>query len=66
MHTGSVRCSNKATTLTFTGLAVGRRTARRLFNIGAESQLAAGGFLAALVGLLLPSGLQRSSRCPSI
>jgi simple sugar transport system permease protein len=28
-----------------------------LFNIGAESQLAAGGFLAALVGLVLPPGL---------
>jgi simple sugar transport system permease protein len=28
-----------------------------LFNIGAESQLAAGGFCAALVGLLLPAGI---------
>jgi simple sugar transport system permease protein len=28
-----------------------------LFNIGAESQLAAGGFVAAVVGLMLPDGL---------
>lgn len=47
----------KTTTLTFTGLAVAVGLRAGLFNIGAESQLAAGGFLAALVGLLLPSGL---------
>ena len=41
----------KATTLTFTGLAVAVGLRAGLFNIGAESQLAAGGFLAALVGL---------------
>ena len=42
----------KATTLTFTGLAVALGLRAGLFNIGAESQLAAGGFVAALVGLL--------------
>ncbi len=47
----------KATTLTFTGLAVGLGLRAGLFNIGAESQLAAGGFCAALVGLLLPAGI---------
>src|SRR5687767_15682141 len=46
----------KATTLAFTGLAVGFALRAGLFNIGAESQLAAGGFAAALVGLWLPSG----------
>src|SRR6202008_1740446 len=46
----------KATTLTFTGLAVGLALRAGLFNIGAESQLAAGGFAAALVGLALPAG----------
>ena len=45
----------KATTLTFTGLAVGFGLRAGLFNIGAESQLAAGGFAAALVGLWLPA-----------
>jgi general nucleoside transport system permease protein len=47
----------KATTLTFTGLAVALGLRAGLFNIGAESQLAAGGFVAALVGLALPAGL---------
>ena len=47
----------KATTLTFTGLAVAVGLRAGLFNIGAESQLAAGGFVAALVGLVLPPGL---------
>jgi simple sugar transport system permease protein len=47
----------KATTLTFTGLAVAVGLRAGLFNIGAESQLAAGGFVAAVVGLLLPTGL---------
>lgn len=47
----------KTTTLTFTGLAVAYALRAGLFNIGAESQLAAGGFAAALVGLYLPGGL---------
>ena len=47
----------KATTLTFTGLAVAVGLRAGLFNIGAESQLAAGGFVAALIGLVLPPGL---------
>jgi simple sugar transport system permease protein len=47
----------KATTLVFTGLAVGLGLRAGLFNIGAESQLAAGGFCAALVGLALPPGI---------
>jgi general nucleoside transport system permease protein len=47
----------KTTTLTFTGLAVAMGLRAGLFNIGAESQLAAGGFAAALVGLILPAGL---------
>ena len=47
----------KATTLTFTGLAIAFGLRAGLFNIGAESQLAAGGFAAALIGLVLPSGL---------
>src|SRR5688500_8234804 len=44
----------KATTLTFTGLAVALGIRAGLFNIGAESQLAAGGFAAALAGLAIP------------
>lgn len=47
----------KATTLTFTGLAVAIGLRAGLFNIGAESQLAAGGFVAAMVGLAIPAGL---------
>jgi ABC-type uncharacterized transport system permease subunit len=46
----------KATTLTCTGLAVAVGLRAGLFNIGAEGQLAAGGFGAAVVGLLLPAG----------
>ena len=46
----------KATTLTFTGLSVALGLRAGLFNIGAEGQLAAGGFAAAMVGLLLPAG----------
>ncbi len=46
----------KATTLAFTGLAVSFGLRAGLFNIGAESQLAAGGFAAALAGLALPAG----------
>ena len=44
----------KATTLIFTGLAVAVGLRAGLFNIGAESQLAAGGFAAALIGVALP------------
>jgi simple sugar transport system permease protein len=47
----------KATTLVFTGLAVGLGLRAGLFNIGAESQLAAGGFCAAIAGLMLPAGI---------
>jgi ABC-type uncharacterized transport system permease subunit len=47
----------KTTTLTFTGLAVALGLRAGLFNIGAESQLAVGGFCAAMVGLILPAGL---------
>jgi len=47
----------KATTLMFTGLSVALALRAGLFNIGAESQLAAGGFAAAIVGLALPVGL---------
>ena len=46
----------KATTLTFTGLSVALALRAGLFNIGAEGQLAMGGFCAAVVGLLLPAG----------
>jgi simple sugar transport system permease protein len=46
----------KTTTLTFTGLAFAIGARAGLFNIGGESQLAAGGFLAALAGLALPVG----------
>ena len=54
----------KTTTLTFTGLAVAVGLRAGLFNIGAESQLAAGGFLAALAGLLLPMGLPALATLP--
>jgi simple sugar transport system permease protein len=47
----------KATTLVFTGLSVAVGLRAGLFNIGAESQLAAGGFAAAVLGLMLPAGL---------
>ena len=47
----------KATTLIFTGLSFAIGVRAGLFNIGAESQLAAGGFAAALLGLVLPAGL---------
>ncbi|MBL0938650.1 MAG: ABC transporter permease [Gemmatimonadaceae bacterium] len=44
----------KTTTLTCTGLAFALAGRAGLFNVGAEGQLAAGGFGAAVVGLLLP------------
>jgi ABC-type uncharacterized transport system permease subunit len=47
----------KATTLTCTGLAFALAGRAGLFNVGAEGQLAAGGFGAALLGMLLPSTL---------
>ncbi|MBI2796629.1 MAG: ABC transporter permease [Gemmatimonadetes bacterium] len=47
----------KATTLIATGLAVAIPLRAGLFNIGAESQLAAGGFAAALMGLAIPASL---------
>jgi simple sugar transport system permease protein len=47
----------KTTTLAFTGLAIAIGLRAGLFNIGAESQLAAGGFVAAMAGLVLPAGL---------
>jgi len=46
----------KATTLTFSGLAVALGLRAGLFNIGGESQLAAGGFAAGVTGLVLPAG----------
>ena len=45
----------KATTLILTGLAVAIPLRAGLFNIGAESQLAAGGFAAGVAGILLPA-----------
>jgi general nucleoside transport system permease protein len=47
----------KTTTLTCTGLAFALAARAGLFNVGAEGQLAAGGFGAAAMGLLLPSGM---------
>lgn len=47
----------KATTLVFTGLSVALGIRAGLFNIGAEGQLAMGGFCAAVVGLALPVGV---------
>ncbi len=46
----------KTTTLICTGLAVSVGLRAGLFNIGGESQVAAGGLAAALVGLALPVG----------
>src|SRR5262249_38412855 len=54
----------KTPTPTFTGLAVAMGLRAGLFNIGAESQLAAGGFVAALVGLVLPAGLPAVATLP--
>ncbi len=46
----------KTTTLVCTGLAFALAGRAGLFNVGAEGQLAAGGFGAAVLGLLLPDG----------
>jgi simple sugar transport system permease protein len=46
----------KATPLIFTGLSVALAFRAGLFNIGAEGQLAAGSFAAAVCGALLPTG----------
>lgn len=46
----------KATTLACTGLAVALGIRAGMFNIGAEGQLALGGFAAAALGLALPAG----------
>jgi len=45
----------KATTLTCTGLAFAMAGRAGLFNVGAEGQLAMGGFAAGLLGMLLPA-----------
>ncbi len=45
----------KATTLAFTGMSVAIGLRAGLFNVGAESQLAAGAFASALVGWALPA-----------
>jgi general nucleoside transport system permease protein len=54
---GAAQVVYKATTLTFTGLAVALALQAGMFNIGAESQLAAGGFAAGAVGMVLPAGV---------
>ena len=47
----------KMTTLTCTGLAFALAARAGLFNVGAEGQLAAGGFAAGLAGLFLPASM---------
>ncbi len=47
----------KATTLTFTGLAFALAGRAGMFNVGAESQLAMGGFAAGIMGMLLPASI---------
>ena len=47
----------KATPLIFTGLAVALAFRAGLFNIGAEGQMIAGGFVAGLFGAALPASL---------
>ncbi|CAN5615237.1 ABC transporter permease [soil metagenome] len=46
----------RTTTLTFAGLGIALALRAGLFNIGAEGQLAAGAFGAAVVGMWLPGG----------
>ncbi len=45
----------KTTTLTFAGLGIALALRAGLFNIGAEAQLAAGAFGAAVMGIILPA-----------
>src|SRR5262249_40008693 len=47
----------KATVLACTGLSVALGLRAGLFNVGAEGQLAAGGFAAGLLGTVLPAAL---------
>ncbi len=47
----------KATTLTCTGLAFAIAGRAGLFNVGAEGQLAMGGFAAAVAGMLMPASM---------
>src|SRR5258706_14323718 len=54
----------KATTLAFTGLAVSFGLRAGLFNIGAESQLAAGGVSGGLAGVVLSGGKARLFAVP--
>jgi simple sugar transport system permease protein len=56
----------KATTLTCTGLAFALAARGGLFNVGAEGQIAAGGFGAAAVGLLLPAGTPALLAVPAV
>lgn len=56
----------KATTLTCTGLAFAVAARAGLFNVGAEGQLAAGGFGAAVAGLLLPAGTPAVVAVPAV
>lgn len=46
----------KATTLSCTGLAFALAARAGLFNVGAEGQLAMGGFAAGVAGIMLPAG----------
>ena len=55
----------KATTLTFTGLAVGLALDAGLFNIGGEAQLIAGNLAAAVVGAALPAALPGAIALPA-
>jgi simple sugar transport system permease protein len=56
----------KATTLTCTGLAFALAARAGLFNVGAEGQVAAGGFGAAAVGLLLPAATPAVLAVPAV
>ncbi len=56
----------KATPLVFTGLSVALAFRAGLFNIGAEGQLAAGSFAAAVCGALVPAGHARPARRPRL